>query len=191
MFWTNVRNTEWFIIPLNILKDKIQVLEAWAIKFETKHKKMTTTMTTLKFGNDFLKVPTPAGVVSISKAEMRIVNIDLHRQQEKGLVPHVMPLGQTLWVRPDITDDQWTSTTSKKFKGMGKLCNAVSVIPDEDNIKVVTHWFWREDYLGHQCRERLCKTVPSDGGWFLKVNSGTNSNTPTSSWLAQTKGVAI
>jgi len=40
--------------------------------------------------------PTPAGVVPIPKGELRIVNIDSHLQQEKDLVPVLIPRGEIM-----------------------------------------------------------------------------------------------
>jgi len=50
--------------------------------------------------------PTPAGVVSIPKGELRMINTDLHHQLEKGLVPIPTPQEEIVWVHPDLVEGQ-------------------------------------------------------------------------------------
>ena len=55
----------------------------------------------LQFGD---QPPTPAGVVPIPKGELRMINIDPHHQQEKGLVPVPSLQGGIMWVHPDLVE---------------------------------------------------------------------------------------
>ena len=69
-----------------------------------------------------------SGVVPIPKGELRMINIDPHHQQEKGLVPVLTPQGEVMWVHPDLVDaQQWTTVTSRRSKGKAKAssCNVV------------------------------------------------------------------
>jgi len=79
----------------------------------------------LQFG---VQPPTPAGVVPVPKGELRVLNIDPHHQQEKGLVPVPTPQGEIMWVHPDLVKgQQWTTVTNRKSKGKVKVspCNIV------------------------------------------------------------------
>jgi len=85
---------------------------------------VTANMTSfLKFG---VQPPTPAGVVSILKGELRVLKIDPHHQQEKGLIPALTPQGEIMWVHPDLMESQqWTTVTNSKSKCKEKAspCN--------------------------------------------------------------------
>src|SRR4051812_11483684 len=72
------------------LKDKLQALvDAGALRLKTKQKTATTNMTLcLQFGQS---PPTPTTVFPIPAFEMRIINSDPHRQQEKELVSTPIP----------------------------------------------------------------------------------------------------
>jgi len=48
----------------------------------------------------------PAGVASIPKGELRVVNTDPHYQREEGIVPIFTPQGEIMWVHPDLVDGQ-------------------------------------------------------------------------------------
>ena len=79
----------------------------------------------LQFGR---QPPTPSGVVPIPKGELRMINIDLHHQQEKGLVPVPTPQREVMWVHSNLVDgQQWTTITSRRSKGKAKAssCNVV------------------------------------------------------------------
>ena len=89
-----------------ILKDKIQaLLDANVMTLKPEEKKVTTNMVTLEFGKEFPSVPVPVGPVPIPRAEMRIINLDPHHQQDRGLVQYTTPSGQIMWVHPDLLGD--------------------------------------------------------------------------------------
>src|SRR3954462_7742852 len=72
------------------LKDKLQELvDAGALRLKTEQKMATANMTSsLQLGRS---PPTLTAVFHIPTVEMRIINSDPHRQQEKGLVPTPVP----------------------------------------------------------------------------------------------------
>src|SRR3954471_8657122 len=74
------------------LKDKLQALvDASALRLKAEHKTVTANMTTcLQFSQS---PPTPTAVYPIPAVEMRIINSDPRRQQEKGLVSSHIPEG--------------------------------------------------------------------------------------------------
>jgi len=79
----------------------------------------------LQFG---VQSPIPARVVPIPKGKLRILNIDTHYQQEKGLVPVSTPQGEIMWVHPNLVESkQWITVTNRKSKGKAKTspCNVV------------------------------------------------------------------
>src|SRR4051812_23314444 len=86
------------------LKDKLQALvDAGALRLKTEKKTTTANMTScLQFGQ---LLPTPTAVFPIPAVEMRIINSDPHRQQEKGLVSTPIPRGGAMWIHPDLLDD--------------------------------------------------------------------------------------
>src|SRR4051812_41853693 len=67
------------------LKDKLQVLvDADALRLKIEQKiAMANMMSSLQFGQS---PPTSTAIYPIPAVEMRIINSDPHRQQEKGLV---------------------------------------------------------------------------------------------------------
>src|SRR3954469_13189816 len=83
------------------LKDKLQALvDAGALRLKTGQKTATANMTScLQFGQS---PPTPTAVFPILAVEMRIINSDPHRQQEKGLVPTPVPGGGIMRIHPDL-----------------------------------------------------------------------------------------
>jgi len=91
-----------------IFRDVLQVLiDAEVLKLRPEQKKVTSNMTAttpLQFGRDLPLGPT--GVVSISKRELRVINIDPHNKKEKGLVPVPALRGEIMWVHPDIVESQ-------------------------------------------------------------------------------------
>jgi len=90
----------------------------------------------LQFGRQPL---TPSGVVPIPKGKLRMINIDLHHQQEKGLVPVLTPQGKIMWVHPDLMEgQQWTTVASRRSKGKAKAssCNVVCVSSREAETDV-------------------------------------------------------
>jgi hypothetical protein len=123
-----------------ILKDKIQaLLEAGVMTLQPEHKKVTTNMVTVEFGQGFPKVPVPCGVVPVPRAEMRIINSDPHQQEKKGMVQYATPSGQSMWVHPDLLEDeQWTSVTSKRSKGKGKACHIVSASLEDEGAETAS-----------------------------------------------------
>src|SRR4051812_35206641 len=75
--------------------------------------------------------------ISIPAIEMRIINSDPHRQQEKELVSTLIPRGGTMWFHPDLLDDirQWTTVSCKKSRGKIKQANVIiasTIEPDSD-----------------------------------------------------------
>ena len=111
-----------------VFKDILQALiDAEVLKLQPEQKKVTTNMTSvLQFGK---QPPTPSGVIPVPKGELRVVNVDPHQQQEKGLVlvPTPQEKGLVL-VHPDLIDEQqWTTVTNRKSKGKAKAssCNVV------------------------------------------------------------------
>jgi len=86
-----------------IFKDIFQALiDVEVLKLRPEQKKVTANMTLfLQFG---VQPPTPAGAVPIPKGELRVLNIDPHHQQEKGLIPVPTPQGEILWVHPDLVE---------------------------------------------------------------------------------------
>ena len=68
---------------------------------------------------------------------MRIINSDPHHRQEKGLVSTPTPDGGTMWVHPDLFDDQgqWITVSHKRSKGKSRQANVViasTIEPDSD-----------------------------------------------------------
>ena len=83
--------------------------------------------------------PAPSGVVPIPKAELKMINMDPHHQQEKGLVPVPTPQGEIMWVHSDLVDgQQWTTVTSRRSKGKAKAssCNVVCISSREAETNV-------------------------------------------------------
>ena len=79
-----------------VFKNILQALiDVEVLKLRPKQKKVTTNMTLfLQFG---VQPPTLAGVVSIFKGELRMVNIGPHHRREKDLVPISIPQGKIMW----------------------------------------------------------------------------------------------
>jgi len=64
-------------------------------------------------------------VISIPKGELRVINTDPHNQKEKDLVPVLTPRGETMWVYPDIIENQqWMTFTSRKSKDKAKASSS-------------------------------------------------------------------
>src|SRR3954465_2665377 len=81
--------------------------------------------------------PTPTAVYPIPAVEMRVIDSDPHRQQEKGLVRTTIPGGGTMWIHPDLLDEVTPSTkvSRKKSKGKTKQANVIiafAIEPDSD-----------------------------------------------------------
>src|SRR3954470_3531524 len=81
--------------------------------------------------------PTPTAVYPIPAVEMRVINSDPHRQQEKGLVRTTIPGGGTMWLHPDLLDEviPCTAASHKKSKGKPKQANVIiasTIEPDSD-----------------------------------------------------------
>src|SRR3954464_5362417 len=81
--------------------------------------------------------PTPTAVYPVPTVEMRVINSDPHRQQEKGLVRTTIPGGGIMWIHPDLLDDvhPWTTVSCKKSRGKTKQANVIiasTIIPDSD-----------------------------------------------------------
>src|SRR3954468_21824689 len=106
------------------LKEKLQVLvDAGALRLKTEQKTATANMTScIQFVQS---PPTPTAVYPITAVEMRVINSDPHRQQEKGLVRKTIPGGGTMWIHPDLLDEvsPWTTVPRKKSRGKTKQAN--------------------------------------------------------------------
>ena len=81
--------------------------------------------------------PTPTAVYPIPAVEMRVINSDPHRQQEKGLVRMTIPGGGTMWIHPDLLEEvaPWTTVSRKKSRGKAKQANVIiasTIEPDSD-----------------------------------------------------------
>src|SRR3954469_13578051 len=118
------------------LKDKLQALvDAGALRLKTEQKTATANMTScIQFGQS---PPTPIAVYPIPAVEMRIINSDSHRQQEKGLDRTTLPGGGAMWIHPDLLDEvtPWTAVSRKKSRGKTKQANVIiasSIEPDSD-----------------------------------------------------------
>jgi len=86
-----------------IFKDIFQALiDAEVLKLSPEQKKVTANMTSfLQFRN---QPSTPVGAVPIPKGELKMINIDPHHQQKKGLVPIPTPQGEIMWVHYDLVE---------------------------------------------------------------------------------------
>src|SRR3954465_889531 len=81
--------------------------------------------------------PTPTAVYPIPAVEMRVINSDPHRQQEKGLVRTTLPGGGTMWIHPDLLDEviPWTTVSRRKSGSKTKQANVIiasTIEPDSD-----------------------------------------------------------
>src|SRR3954469_10574670 len=81
--------------------------------------------------------PTPTVVYPIPAVEIRVINSDPHRQQEKGLVRTTIPGGGTMWIHPNLLDEvsPWTTVSRKKSRGKTKQANVIiasTIEPDSD-----------------------------------------------------------
>ena len=84
-----------------IFKDVLQALiYSDVLKLRREQKKVTANMTPLQFGRDLLSVP--GRVVPIPKRKLKVVNINLHSKEEKGLIPVPTPCREIIWVHPNI-----------------------------------------------------------------------------------------
>src|SRR4051812_21057579 len=118
------------------LKDKLQALVvAGALRLKTEQKTATANMTScIQFGQSPL---TPTAVYPVPAIEMRVINSDPHRQQEKGLVRTTIPEGGIMWIHPDLLDEvtPWTTVSRKESKGKTKHANVIiasAIEPDSD-----------------------------------------------------------
>src|SRR5438270_12510866 len=85
--------------------------------------------------------PTPTAVYPIPAVEMRVINSDPHRQQEKGPVRTTISGGGTMWIHPDLLDEvsPWTAISRKKSRVKTKQANviiATTIEPDSDVISL-------------------------------------------------------
>src|SRR3954466_7516047 len=98
-------------------------------------KTVTANMTScIQFGQS---PPTPTAVYPIPAIEMRVINSDPHRQQEKGVVRTTIPGGGTIWIHPDLLDEvaPWTTVSRKESRGKNKQANVIiasTIEPDSD-----------------------------------------------------------
>src|SRR5436190_913211 len=126
----------WVTRPRTVVKDKVQALvDAGALRLKTEQKTATTNMTyCIQFGQS---PPTPTAVYPIPAIEMRVINSDPHRQQEKGLIRTTIHGGGTMWIHPDLLDEvtPWTKVSRKKSRGKTKQANVIiasTIEPDSD-----------------------------------------------------------
>jgi len=92
-------------------------------------------MVTLEFGT-LPKVTVPDGHALVPKARLEVSNPSAKQHEAKGLLPLMLKTGKIMWVHPDLAKNkQWDS---KKPKLKGNSCNVVSVLPDDDNLKVAS-----------------------------------------------------
>ena len=120
-----------------IFKDILQALiDADVLKLRPEQKKVSANMTSfLQFG---VQAPTPAGVVSIHKRELRVLNIDPPLVGE-GSHTCSYASGRNYVVHPDLMESQqWTTVTNKKSKGKAKAspCNVVCASSRETETDV-------------------------------------------------------
>src|SRR4051812_34044045 len=118
------------------LKDKLQALvDVGALRLKTEQKAATANRAScIQFGQS---PPTPTVVYPIPAVEMRVINSDPHRQQEKELVRTTISRGGTMWIHPDLLDEvtPWTNVSCKKSKGKTKQANVIissTIEPDSD-----------------------------------------------------------
>src|SRR5256886_9598243 len=132
------------------LKDKLQALvDAGALRLKTEQKTAKANMTScIQFGQS---PPTPTAVYPIPVVEMRVINSDPHRQQEKGLVRTTIPGGGTMWIHPDLLDEviPWTTVSREKSRGKTKQANViiVSTIEPDSNVNSLTDSEEEEEVL--------------------------------------------
>src|SRR5436189_4495824 len=118
------------------LKDKLQALvDAGALRLKTEQKTAIANMTScIQFDQS---PPTPTAVYPIPAVEMRVINSDPHRQQEKGLVRTTLPGDGAMWIHPDLLNEAtpWTPVARKKTRSKTKQANVIitsSIEPDSD-----------------------------------------------------------
>src|SRR3954466_12473269 len=98
-------------------------------------KTVTANMTScIQFGQS---PPTPTAVYPVPAVEMRVINSDPNRQQEKGLVRTTILGGGTMWIHPNLLDEvtPWTTVSRKKSRGKTKQANVIiasTIEPDSD-----------------------------------------------------------
>src|SRR3954462_8663422 len=132
------------------LKEKLQALvDAGALRLKTEQKTATTNMTScIQFGQS---PPTPTAVYPIPAVEMRVINSDPHRQQEKGLVRTTIPGGRTMWIHPDLVNEvtPWTTASHKRSKGKTKQANVIiaSIIEPDSDVNSLTDSEEEEEVL--------------------------------------------
>src|SRR3954462_11043009 len=85
---------------------------------------------------------TPTAVYPIPAVEMRVINSDPRRQQEKGLVRTTIPGGGTMWIHPDLLDEvtPWTTVSRGKSRGKTKQANVIiaSTIEPDSEVNSLT-----------------------------------------------------
>src|SRR5438270_11934530 len=115
--------------------------------------------------------PTPTAVYPIHAVEMRIINSDPHRQQEKGLVRTTLPRGGAMWIHPDLLDEvtPWTAVSHKKSRDKTKQANVIiasSIEPDSD-VNSLTDSEDKEEVLAASVARPLAAATRS-GQPYLK-----------------------
>src|SRR4051812_34270866 len=152
------------------LKDKLQALvDAGALRLKTKQKTAIANMTScIQFGQS---PPTPTAVYPIPAVEMRVINSDSHRQQEKGLVRTTLPGGGAMWIHPDLLDEvtPWTPVACKKSRSKTKQANVIiasSIEPDSD-VNSLTDFEEKEEVLAASATGPLAAATRS-GQLYLR-----------------------
>jgi len=64
-----------------------------------------------------------------------VINVDPRNKKEKVLIPVPTPRGETMWVHPDIVENQqWTTVTNRKSKGKAKASSSNVAGETEEDI---------------------------------------------------------
>src|SRR3954465_13190774 len=86
--------------------------------------------------------PTPNALYPVPAVEMRVINSDPHRQQEKGLVRTTIPGGGAMWIHLDLLDEVtlWTTVSHKESRGKTKQANVIiaSTIEPASDVNSLT-----------------------------------------------------
>ena len=72
-----------------------------------------------------------------------MINVDPRNKKEKVLIPVPTPRGETMWVHPDIVENQqWTTVTNRKSKGKAKASSSnvvgISTRETEEDVTSLT-----------------------------------------------------
>ena len=97
--------------------------------------------------------------------EMRVINSDPHRQQEKGLVRTTLPEGGAMWIHPDLLDEvtPWTPVALKKSRSKTKQANVIiaSTIEPNSDVNSLTDSEEEEEVLAASVAKPLAAATRS------------------------------